>query len=164
MLAYFKEDKNFYFAVSILIGTMVGVGIFGLPLAFSKASFVVGSTFLILMAGITVLIDLMYGEIILRTQEDHQLVGYSEIYVGKVFRRLLFFPVALNGYAGILAYILLSGQFLNNIFSPFFYRSSDYYSVAFFFFIIVIWHKKIWLAGNIVIRIIYFNYYRYSWI
>jgi len=130
--AYFREDKKFYFAVSILIGTMVGVGIFGLPLAFSKASFTVGLVFLVLMAGITILIDLMYGEIILRTQEDHQLVGYSEIYVGKIFRRLLFFPVALNGYAGILAYILLSGQFLNNIFSPFFYRSSDYYSVAFF--------------------------------
>src|SRR3989339_1673430 len=130
--AYFREDKKFYFAVSILIGTMVGVGIFGLPLAFSKASFTVGLVFLVLMAGITILIDLMYGEIILRTQEDHQFVGYSEIYVGKIFRRLLFFPVALNGYAGILAYILLSGQFLNNIFSPFFYRSSDYYSVAFF--------------------------------
>jgi amino acid permease len=132
VIEYFREDRKFYAAVAALIGTMVGVGIFAIPLAFSKAGFLVGFVFLVLMAGITLLLNLMYGEIILRTQKDHQLVGYSEIYLGSIFRRLLFFPLALNSYIGILAYILLSGQFLNNIFSPLFYRTSDFYSIVFF--------------------------------
>ncbi len=132
MIEYFNENKKFYLAVAALIGGTVGVGIFGIPLAFSKAGFLIGFIFLILMAGVTLLINLMYGEIILRTRQDHQLTGYAEIYAGKMYRRLLFFPLALNSYVGILAYILLSGQFLNNIFSPYFYRTSDFYSIIFF--------------------------------
>ena len=130
-LNWIKGNRQLISATSVLIGAMVGVGLFGLPLAFSRAGFVVGVAFLFFVGGLVLLVDLMYAEIILRTKEDHQLVGYAEMYAGKGLRRALFFSAALNGYAGLLAYMLISGQFLSNIFSFFFYQSIDFYSILF---------------------------------
>ena len=42
------KNREFLHATSILIGTMVGVGIFGIPFAFAKAGFWVGLSFLVL--------------------------------------------------------------------------------------------------------------------
>ena len=74
-LNWIKGNRQLISATSVLIGAMVGVGLFGLPLAFSRAGFVVGVAFLFFVGGLVLLVDLMYAEIILRTKEDHQLVG-----------------------------------------------------------------------------------------
>ncbi len=126
------KDKTFLRSASVLIGTMVGVGVFGIPFAFAKAGFWVGFLFLIFIAGITLLTNFMYGEVILRTQAKHQLVGYTEKYLGSFFKKVIFFTTALSTYSALLAYIIVSGDFLSNIFSNFLYFSPATYSVVFF--------------------------------
>lgn len=126
------KDKNFLRATAVLIGTMVGVGVFGIPFAFAKAGFWVGFLFLVFIAGITLLTNFMYGEVILRTQAKHQLVGYTEKYLGPFFKKAIFFTAALSTYSALLAYIIVSGDFLSNIFSNFLYLSPTTYSVIFF--------------------------------
>ena len=37
-----KFDSNFFYALSVLIGTIVGVGIFALPYAVSQVGFIGG--------------------------------------------------------------------------------------------------------------------------
>ena len=131
MLSLIK-DKPFLRATAVLIGTMVGVGVFGIPFSFAKAGFWIGLSFLLGIGAVTLLLDLMYGEIVLRTHKVHQLVGYTETYLGTFWKRLIFFSVILNTYAALLAYIIIAGDFLNNISSPLFYNSSGNLSIWFF--------------------------------
>jgi len=126
------KNNRFLSATAVLVGTMVGVGVFGIPFAFAKAGFWVGFLFLIFIGFITLLMNLMYGEIVLRTHEEHQITGYTEKYLGFWFKRAIFFSMALGLYSALLAYIVIAGDFLNNIFSSVFYASPTTYSLVFF--------------------------------
>jgi len=132
------KNKSFLSATAVLIGTMVGVGVFGIPFAFAKAGFWVGFSFLIFISFTTLLLNLMYGEIVLRTHDEHQITGYTEKYLGPWFKRAIFFSIALALYSALLVYVVLAGDFLNNIFSSVFYASPTTYSLLFFLVISVL--------------------------
>lgn len=131
MIPWLKNKQSLQ-ATAILVGTMVGVGIFGIPFSFAKAGFWIGFLFLVGIGLVTLLLDLMYGEIVLRTHDNHQLVGYTERYLGAPYKKIIFFSLALNTYAALLAYIIIAGDFLTNVLSPFFYVSPGYLSILFF--------------------------------
>ncbi len=126
------KNRQFLQATAILIGTMVGVGVFGIPFSFAKAGFWIGFLFLILVGLITLFLDFIYGEIVLRTHQPHQLVGYTQLYLGDIWKRVMFFSILLNTYAALLAYIIIAGEFLTNILSSVSYTSGGSLSVWFF--------------------------------
>src|SRR3989338_2553881 len=105
-MGVFLKNKKFLHSVAILIGTMVGVGVFGIPFAFAKAGFWIGLIFLILIGTVTYFLDVIYGEIVLRTSQAHQLVGYANLYLGVQWKRVMFFSIILTTYAALLAYII----------------------------------------------------------
>ena len=126
------KNKQFLRATAILIGGTVGVGIFGIPFAFAKAGFWIGFLFLVLIGLVTFLLNLIYGEIILRTHQSHQLVGYTQLYLGNLWKRVIFFSIILTTYSALLAYVIIAGDFLANIFSSVFYTSASTFSLWFF--------------------------------
>lgn len=126
-------DKRFYSAVAVLIGGVVGVGVFGVPFAFAKAGFLTGFLFLAGLTLFTLITNLAYGEIILRTNRTHGIVGYAGIYLGDFWKKVAFFTFVLGAYAALLAYIIVGGEFLANIFSWQFFFSSG--TLSFFFFL-----------------------------
>ena len=128
-----KNKGSFFLAVSALAGTMVGVGVFGIPFSFAKSGFLVGAGFLVVIGLVTMLLDLMYGEVILRTQKLHQITGYTEVYLGGAFKKVIFFSLALTFYSALLIYTILAGEFLSNIFSSVTYIHPTAYSLIFFF-------------------------------
>ena len=125
-------DKPFLHATAILIGTMVGVGVFGIPFAFAKAGFWIGFLFLIGIGLATLFLYFIYGEVVLRTHQSHQMVGYTQFYLGNFWKRLVFFSFLLTTYAALLAYIIIAGEFLPNVLSAVFYLSSSSFSIWFF--------------------------------
>lgn len=131
MTNFLKEDKNFFYATAALVGTMVGVGVFGVPFSFAKAGFGVGFLFLLLTGFLTFVVNMMFGEVILRTSVKHQIVGYVNLYLGSAWKKVMFFAVVLSIYAAMLAYIIISGDFLGNVLSEFFYLSNAAYSYYF---------------------------------
>ncbi len=141
-------NREFIYATAALVGTMVGIGIFGLPFAFAKAGFWVGFGFLIAVTLVTLLIDLLYGEIILRTNSRHQLVGYTQLYLGPIFKKIVFFSIAFTSYAALLAYIIISGEFLSNIFVFWLVTpvNFSYWFYAFFSALVLLGLKRVsWL-------------------
>ena len=110
--------KNFLFAVAVLMSTIVGVGIFGLPYSGAQSGFLIAAIFLIILTGVMVLIHLLYGEIVSRTKEKHRLVGYAEYYLGKLGKIIVSFSIIIGFYGSLLIYIIIGGNFLNTIFSP----------------------------------------------
>lgn len=129
-----ESRKTFFYSVSILIGTIVGVGVFGIPFAFAKAGFLTGFLFLVFIGILSLAVNLIFGEIVLRTEKLHQFTGYANIYLDKWLATLAGFAWFLSIYGALLAYIIISGNFLFNIFISRFYIDPFFYSVLFFVF------------------------------
>jgi len=99
-------------AIAILIGTVVGAGIFGLPYAFVQAGWLIGLGWLLFLGVLILLLNLLYGEIILRSQGDRQLTGYASLYLGKKGKALAALALFISLYGALLAYLVKIGQFL----------------------------------------------------
>ena len=127
-------NKNFLYATATLVGTIIGVGIFGIPFVISKSGFLIGLSWLILLGAVSILINLSYGEIILRTKGIHRLTGYAEKYLGLWGKRLAAISLLFGFYGALLAYIIIGGEFLFAIFSPLLGGTVLIYSLALFIF------------------------------
>lgn len=119
-------------AIAVLVSGVIGVGIFGVPFVFAKAGFLIGLLFLIGLTVLILAINLAYGEIILRTDQTHHLVGYAGIYLGDFWKKVSFFTFVLGIYSALLAYIVVAGEFLTNIISLKFYFPPGSMGIVFF--------------------------------
>src|SRR3989344_1416706 len=119
-------------AAAVLIGGIIGAGIFGAPFVFAKSGWLVALIFLVVLTAVNLLLNLGYGEVILRTGRAHQIVGYAGIYLGSNFKKLALFTTVLSIYTALLAYIILGGQFLFNLTAFHFSWSPDSMTVLFF--------------------------------
>ena len=127
-------DKRFWYAVATLVGSTVGVGIYGIPFAFQKSGFFVGFLFLTGISGLLLLTNLLYGEIVLRTHQRHQFIGYTYKYLGPVIRKINLFTFMLGIYGALIGTIIVSGGFLSNILYSWFRFSLARWST---FFVII---------------------------
>ena len=128
-------NKNYIYAVSTLIGTAVGAGVFGLPYVTSKAGFIPALILLVILGVIMILLGLMYGEVTLRTNDKGRLVGYCEKYIGKNGKSAATLITLFALYANVLAYIIIGGVFLNALFSSYFGGNEFIYGLIMFAFI-----------------------------
>ncbi|MFA6436949.1 MAG: aromatic amino acid transport family protein [Candidatus Paceibacterota bacterium] len=102
-------------AISVIVGTIIGVGIFGLPQAVARIGFFPGIVMLALLSLATLYLHYLYGEIVLRTKSKKRLVGYAEKYLGSRGKTIAA-ASALFGLVGSqLAYLIVGGDFLKII-------------------------------------------------
>jgi tyrosine-specific transport protein len=123
--------KNFLFALSVLIGTIVGAGVFGIPYVIAKSGVIPGFFYFFILGGAVLLIHLFFGEIVLRTKGKKRLIGYSQKYLGKWGKFLITIAVILGVTGALLAYLILAGDFLEILFSPYTNLTSFYFSLIF---------------------------------
>lgn len=115
----------------MLIGTIVGAGIFGVPYVFARAGVSVGLVHLAVLTGAVLLVHLWFGELTLRTTAHHRLVGYAGRYFGMPGRILASLSGVLGMWGALLAYIVLAGAFLEQLFGQMFGGSAWHYSIVF---------------------------------
>jgi len=118
-------------AIAVLIGTVIGAGIFGIPYVVAQIGFFPGLIYLFFLALVVLFLNLLYGEVILRTPGDRQLSGYAEIYLGKTGKFLASLAVFISVYGALLAYLIKTGEFLNLIFNGY---NPIFFSLLFFIF------------------------------
>ncbi|MBU1036953.1 GerAB/ArcD/ProY family transporter [Patescibacteria group bacterium] len=104
-------------ATSILVGTIIGAGIFGIPYVVVKAGFWTGLLVMIIIAIAMVIIKLLVSEIVLSTKDNHQLTGYAEKYLGIKGKYIMFFTIIFSFYGALLSYIIGGGQVLAALFN-----------------------------------------------
>lgn len=131
------NKTNFVRAVAMLMGTIIGAGMFGIPYAVSKSGFIIGFLMILILGEGTILLNLAYGEVILRTKGKHQLTGYAGRYLGRKGRILALVSLLTGLYGGLIAYIIGVGRLidflipLEAVTSPFFWSVLFFITLAF---------------------------------
>lgn len=129
----YRLNRSWY-AVALLVASGVGVGFYGIPFTFQKAGFLVGSIFFVALGVLSLIGNLLYGEVVLRTHRRHQFIGYVNKYLGVWPRRLNLFTFWVAIYGSLVGIIIISGDFLSNIFSSFLSFSPLVFSTLFIIF------------------------------
>jgi len=127
-----KGDKSsFIRAISVLVGTVVGAGIFGLPYAFVQSGFVIGLAYLLLIAALFLITKMCYAEVILRTSDDLEMAGYVERYLGKWGKTIIIICLILGIFSALVAYIIGVGDFLHSLIGPLLGGNQFFWSIVF---------------------------------
>lgn len=143
----FSKSKNFFLAILTIIGTIIGVGMFSLPYVLNHVGLAVMAVSIVLVGGIVTLLHLIYGEIVLRTEGKHRLVGYAEIYFGSTGKAIasIIFLAAL--FLALFSYLLVGSEFLRIIFSGWINLSTGGWALAMAAFGFLVIFKGLKITG-----------------
>ncbi|MCG2695728.1 hypothetical protein L6248_02240, partial [Candidatus Parcubacteria bacterium] len=128
-----KKPKNYYLAAAVMVGYIIGVGMFGLPFLVSRAGLL---SFIILIAVLGLvqyLLHLIYANLIVVTEGYHRMPGYAEIYLGRRGKIIVFIAKLVGNCGALLAYIIITGIFLNQLLEPRFGGNEFIYASILFF-------------------------------
>jgi tyrosine-specific transport protein len=123
---------NYLRALSILIGTIVGAGIFGLPYLAAQSGFLVVCLYFLLLIPAVVATHLLLGKVAFGTSGVLRFPGYVERYLGASWKKITFLFFGLGIIGASLAYLIVGGGFLKLIFAPYFGGTNLIYTLVFF--------------------------------
>lgn len=101
--------------LGLLVGAIVGAGMFALPHVIIRAGVVWGIFHGIVAFLVITALHFLYGRIIFLTPGVHRLPGYARLYLGNAAGAVSFLSTLLGFYGALLAYGILGGLFLRNI-------------------------------------------------
>lgn len=104
-------------AIAVLIGTIIGAGVFTLPYVAAQAGIATTLIWLVVVSFIILYLHLGFGEIVLRTKGDFRLPGYVGHYLNSPAKKLALITTFFTFSFSLLVYLLLGSQFLHVIFS-----------------------------------------------
>jgi tyrosine-specific transport protein len=107
-------------AIAVLVGTIIGAGVFTLPYIAANSGIVITITWLVIVSFIIMFLHLSFGEIVLRTKEDYRLPGYIGHYLNSSAKRFVLLITFLTFAFSLLIFLLLGSQFLGVIIDFFF--------------------------------------------
>jgi len=111
------RKRSYYFeTVALLVGTIVGAGVLGIPYVVAQSGLLLGFLNLFFLGLIILLINLYVGEISLRTKNTHMLAGYAEKYLGKWGKAAMTITTLFGIYGAMVAYTIGEGEVLSNLF------------------------------------------------
>lgn len=105
--------------IGMMVGLIIGAGVFALPYAFAQAGLFWGSVHLIVAFVIVYFLHQWYGEVAFYTKGKHRFVGFVEIYLGKKAKFFSALTTLGAYYGSLLVYALMGGIFLANFTSLF---------------------------------------------
>lgn len=131
--------SKFWQGVFLLSGTTIGAGVFALPYVFSKSGWLPSLVGLIFLGIIVSLLNFFYARITIKTDGDHQLVGYVRKYLGEKWSWLSIatFIMSMNGV--LMAYVVLGGEFLSLALGQ---LPSSFYAVWFYFLGVILFSRN----------------------
>lgn len=123
-----KFPRAYYSAIATLTGCIIGAGIFGIPYVVVRAGFWTGMLVMVCLGAATLLVHLLAGEVSLRSNKCHQLVGYAEKYLGKKGKYLMAASMVIGVYGAMIAYTIGVSESLSILFGG----SQAFWAVVFY--------------------------------
>lgn len=113
-----KRKRQFsIYAVAVMVGYIVGAGIFALPFVIQRMGYIPAVGLLMLLTVTTAVNCLALAEILLRTKQFHCLPGLAKTYLGG-WGKIVIGTTLIGHYGTILAYAVLAGSFLKDVLQP----------------------------------------------
>ncbi len=125
--------SKFIYAISILSGTIIGVGFFSLPYITLQVGFPIMLGYFLVLGGLVILIHQFFGELALNTPDFKRLPGFAKYYLGKWGEKIAFLSNIIGTFGAILAYLIVGGEFLENLLSPIFGGGNLIWTLIYFF-------------------------------
>jgi len=126
------KTMKIIYAIATLSGTIIGVGLFGLPYITLKVGFWVMLGYFLVLGILAILIHLFFGELAIITPDFKRLPGFAQIYLGKGGQIVAYISTILGLFGALLAYLIVGGEFFTELLSPFFGGSSLFYTLFYF--------------------------------
>lgn len=123
---------KFIRTLSVFVGTIIGVGIFGLPYVTSKAGFFVVLFYFLAMSFIAILIHLLFSKVVLGTETLYRLPGFVGEYMGSNWKKITLLTIGAGLVGALLAYLIVGGTFLEYFFTPYLGGNNLIYTLLFF--------------------------------
>lgn len=108
-------DLKYLRAVATMVGSVVGVGVFGLPYVFSRSGSVLGMIVLLLLGAAMVGILFMFADVTAHTPGNHRFPGTVSIYLGPAWGRVASASITLGFWGAMLAYLVAGGRLLGSL-------------------------------------------------
>ncbi len=125
-----KETREFWLASASLVGTIIGVGIFGVPYAISRVGVVPALIFFLVLGGIQLLQHFYLVEAAMVCPDKLRLPGLVGRYVGPRARWIAAVANLLGLWAGMIAYIIVGGKVLAVLLQPLLGGSDYHYQIG----------------------------------
>jgi len=125
--------KKLIYPITTLTGTIIGVGLFSLPYAASKVGLLLLLGWFAILGALVILIHLFYGKVALKTPDYKRFPGFAQYYFGKKGKNLALITTVGGLLGAILAYIIIGGEFLTQLFQPTYGRGELFYTSIYFF-------------------------------
>ncbi len=109
----YKPTATVTEAVFMITGMTIGAGVLGIPYVVAQVGLKVGLLYILGLGIVMLFLNLMIGEIAVRTKENLQLPGYAGKYLGTWAKSLLTFTVILSMIGALLAYVVGEGHALS---------------------------------------------------
>jgi len=126
--------KNSVYATALISSTIIGVGLFSLPYVAFKAGLWLMVGYFFFLGLIAIIIHYFFSEVALRSPDFSRLPGLVGIHLGRKGKNIAFVSTMLGLLGAILAYLIVGGQFLSFLLSPFFGGSNLLYTLIYFAF------------------------------
>ena len=128
-------NNSFVLALSILVGTIIGAGIFGIPFVVAQSGLLPAVFYFLVLGGAVMLLHLFFGEVVLRTEKKARLIGYCETYLGTSGKIAAVFSTLFGIVGALLAYIIIGGSFLHILFGDVVGISATWFSILLWAFL-----------------------------
>jgi amino acid permease len=101
-----------------LIGTVVGVGIFALPYAFSRAGYGIGLLELVIVGALNLVALFLYADLAIARPGHGRFIGIVGHDLGMLGRGLALICYFGSHFGALIVYVLVGGGFAHTLFSP----------------------------------------------
>lgn len=110
-----KEGARVVDGLGLMVGMIVGAGMFAIPYAVSQAGVLWAGIHMTIAFVVLTLIHLLYGEVVYLVRERHRLPGYARNVLGHRAGQAATFSLLFGAFGSLLAYGILAGIFVNSI-------------------------------------------------
>lgn len=124
----------------LIVGSVVGAGVLGIPYVVSQVGFGLGVVYLVVLGAVSIGLHLVLGEVTLRTKKFLQIGGLAEKYIGPRIGTAVKLLVVLMGASALVAYVIGMGQAAYAIFADTAIGFTPY-----------IWSIIFWAFGSLIV-------------
>lgn len=112
----FKTHMSLWHAVAFVVSGTIGAGVLGLPYAVSQVGMTIGMIYIIVLGILTIVLNVMIGEVVTRSKTEYQMAGLARTYLGKVAGYVMTAITYLMWVGIMLIYIIGEGATLSALF------------------------------------------------